>query len=192
MNNFYRILAPLFSLLITASLWAEPIVEGYGIVYGEGYSFNIKAPKGWSLDPSAGAQQGIPAVFYPIGKNWSDSPIVAYAQSRKKNAQVKTADDAAKATIERFHAEGHADYQGKRLKTLTTVGGKETVLYQFSGDKYGNSEVAAYFEESDRINVIVMSTNDAKLFAQSLTAFDELAKSYKPLPLKVVLPDKKP
>ena len=190
--KYYRIFASLLGLLITTCLWADPLPEGYGIVYGDGYSFNIKAPKGWALDPQAGVQQGIPAVFYPIGKTWSDSPIVAYAQSRKKNAQVKTPDDAAKATIERFHAEGHSNYQGKRLKTLTTAAGKETVLYQFSGDKYGNSEVAAYFEEPDRINVLVMSTNDAKLFAQSLPAFDELAKSYKPLPLKVVLPDKKP
>jgi len=188
MKNILRSLIVL-SLLSTPVLsFADPLPEGYGIVYGQGYSFNIKAPKGWTLDPQAGAQQGLPAVFYPTGGSWSDSPIVAYAQSRPKTPQIASADDAAKATIDKFHSNGSPNYTGKRLKTLTTASGQEVVLWQFSGDKFGNNEVSAYFVEPDRINFLVMNSNDAKLFEQSLPAFEELAKSYKSLPLKVTAP----
>ena len=188
MKIYFRSFAFLALFLATASVVADPLPEGYGIVYGQGYTFNIKAPKGWTLDPQSGAQQGLPAVFYPTGGSWSDSPIVAYAQSRPKTPQITNADAAAKATIDKFHANGSANYTGTRLKTLTTNAGQEAVLWRFSGDKYGNNEVVAYFAEPDRINFLVMNSNDAKLFEQSLPAFEELAKSYKALPLKVSLP----
>ncbi|MFO1520008.1 MAG: hypothetical protein U1F57_10155 [bacterium] len=187
MKNFrYVVFSVLLSLCLgnTPSL-AAGIPEGSGLVYGPGFSFNIKAPKGWTLDPSSGANQGLSVVLYPTGGSWSDSPIVAYAQSRPKTPQIQNADDAAKATVEKFHANGSPNYQGKRLKAITTNAGQEAVIYQFSGDKFGNSEAAAYFVEPDRINFLVMNSRDANLFNQSLPAFEDLAKSYKALPLKV-------
>src|SRR5205085_3617258 len=38
-----------------------------GSVYGPKGAFNISAPKGWSLDPTAGSEQGLPCVLYPRG-----------------------------------------------------------------------------------------------------------------------------
>lgn len=164
------------------TLHAERFPDGGGIVYGEGYAFNLKAPKGWTLDNSAGVSQKLNAVFYPNGSNWSDSPIVAYAQSRPKTPTIQNGDDAAKDTIKRFHEQGNSpNYQGTKLKTLKTDGGAEATLYQFSGDQWGNYEVAAYFVEKDRINFVVMNSRDKKLFDQNLPAFEALAKSYLPM-----------
>jgi hypothetical protein len=47
---------------------AQPLVGG--IVYGPKSAFNISASKGWVLDPSAGAKQGLPCVLYPKGATW--------------------------------------------------------------------------------------------------------------------------
>jgi hypothetical protein len=178
-------------LLCTPNARADAFPDGGGIVYGEGYAFNLKAPKGWTLDTSAGVSQKLNAVFYPNGNNWADSPIVAYAQSRPKTPTIQNGDDAAKDTIRRFHQEGNSpNYQGTKLKTLKADGGAEAVLYQFSGDQWGNYEVAAYFAEKDRINFLVMNSRDKKLFDQSLPAFEALAKSYLPMTISITPPKK--
>lgn len=172
-------------------LAADVLPEGGGIVYGQGYGFNLKAPKGWTLDTSAGVSQGINAVFYPTGGSWSDSPIVAYAQSQPKTAAIQTADDAAKSTIKRFHEKGNSpNYKGSLLKTIKTDAGADALIYQFSGDQWGNYELCAYFVEKDRINFVVMNSRDKKLLDQSTPAFETLAKSYLPMKVEVSPPPK--
>ncbi len=172
------ILILIFSLVINRPVSADVFPDGGGIIYGKGFAFNLKAPKGWTLDNSAGISQGLHAVFYPNGSNWADSPIVAYAQSRPKTATVTNGDDAAKETIKKFHDGGNPQMKGTRLKTIKTPKGQEAVVYNFSGDQWGNQEAAAYFVEKDRVNFIVISSRDKKLFDQSMPAFEALVQSY--------------
>jgi len=176
------------ALFCGAPLHAAILPEGGGIVYGQGFAFNLKAPKGWVLDNESGGDQGMVAVFYPKGSSWSDSTIVAYARSRPKSAAVGTADAAAKDTIEQFHKSGNPNYQGKMAKTIKTDMGQEVVIYHFNGDQWGNYEAVAYFVEKERINFIVLSSRDQKVFNQSLPAFEELAKSYKAMSATVTPP----
>jgi len=180
-------------LLVSALLCGIPLQaaifpEGGGIVYGQGFAFNLKAPKGWVLDNESGSEQGMVAVFYPKGSNWSDSAIVAYARSRPKTAAIATADDAAKETVKQFHSSGNPNYQGKMDKTIKTDAGQDVVIYHFNGDQWNNYEAVAYFVEKDRINFIVLSSRDQKVFEQSLPAFEELAKSYKAMAATVTPP----
>jgi hypothetical protein len=51
-----------------------------GIVYGPKAAFNISAPLGWVLDNNAGAEQGLPCVFYPKGSTWADAKTIMYAK----------------------------------------------------------------------------------------------------------------
>jgi hypothetical protein len=178
MKRFSLFLALIFSLSLPALAQAGIFPEGGGIVYGQGFAFNIKAPKGWVLDTESGVDQGAHAVFYPKGSTWSDSVIVAYARSRPVNDKIKNANDAAQDTVAQFKRNGSPNHQAKLLKTLKTESGQDVEIYQFTGDQYGNSEAAAYFVDKDRI--IVLSSRDAKMYQQSLPAFEELAKSYKP------------
>src|SRR5262245_31591726 len=90
-----------------ASVCASIIEEGGGIIYGENYAFNLKAPKGWMLDNQSGVQQGLDAIFYPKGRTWENSVVIAYARARSRTKEVATADDAAKAAVDDFHAKGH-------------------------------------------------------------------------------------
>jgi hypothetical protein len=173
-------------LLPEAGLRAEVLPDGAGIVYGQGFGFNVKAPKGWTLDTTSGVQQRLHAVFYPNGGSWSGSPVVAYAQSRPKTPEIRTPADAANDTIKRFREQGNSpNYKGSLLKTIKTDAGQEAAIYQFSGDQFGNSEVAAYLMEKDRINFFVMNSADKKLFDQSLPAFEALVKSYLPMTVSV-------
>lgn len=175
----YLSLALIFAL--PAALQAGIFPEGGGIVYGQGFSFNIKAPKGWVLDTESGVDQGVHAVFYPVGQSWSDSTIVAYARSRPLTDKIKNADDAAQDTVAVFKKNGSPNHKATLYKTLKTDAGQDFTIYQFTGDQYGNSEAAAYFVDKDRINFLVLSSRDAKVYQQSLPAFEALAKSYKPM-----------
>ena len=167
-------------LLSAQPLRADTLPEGAGVVYGEGFAFNLKAPKGWTFDTSSGVVQGLNAVFYPNGGSWSGSPIVAYARSRSKTATLNTPEEAVKETVQSFHDKGSPKYNGKLIKTFKTDSGQEAVLYQFTGDQWGNIEAAAYIVEKDRINFLVMSSRDKELFDSNLPAFEALVKSYSP------------
>src|SRR3954464_756474 len=57
---------------------AQPAVGG--IVYGPKGAFNISAPKGWKLDPTAGSKQGLPCVLYPEGATWETADPLMYAK----------------------------------------------------------------------------------------------------------------
>ncbi len=64
--------------MVAARAIAQP--SAGGIVYGPKGAFNIKAPKGWQLDPTAGAGQGLPCVLYPEGTTWETADPVMYAK----------------------------------------------------------------------------------------------------------------
>lgn len=173
------ILAASLLLTSTGPGSAEILEEGVGIVYGTDHAFSLKAPKGWVLDNESGVDQGVHAAFYPKGGTWAESTIIAYARARPKTDKIASADDAAKAVVADFHANGSPDYKARRVKTLKTDSGHEAVIYHFSGDEFGNSEAVAYFVEEKTINFVVINSRDAKVFADSLEAFEALAKSYR-------------
>ena len=152
--------------------------SGGGIIYGETYAFNLNAPKGWMFDNESGVQQGLYCVLYPKGSTWQDSPVIAYARARERTATVQTADDAAKAAVDDFHARGNPKYEGKRVKTIKTKNGVEGVVYHFSGDRFGNYEAMVYFVEAKTINVVVLNSRNRQAFEDALPAFDEIAQSY--------------
>lgn len=173
-------IATLAAVLFMALLPASALIMegGGGILYGETYAFNVKAPKGWIFDNESGVQQGMDCVFYPKGQTWEDSPVIAYARARERTKEVQTADDAAKAAIDDFHARGNPKYEGKRVKTIKTKNGKEGVIYHFSGDKFGNYEAMVYFVEEKTINMVILNARKQKAFESALAAFDQIAESY--------------
>src|SRR4051794_26695311 len=61
-----------------ASSVGQPMAGG--IVYGPKGAFNISAPKGWKLDPTAGSGDGLPCVLYPEGSIWNTADPLMYAK----------------------------------------------------------------------------------------------------------------
>ncbi len=67
-------------LLLETGMEAMGQPSAGGIVYGPKGAFNISAPKGWKLDPMAGAQQHLPCVLYPEGATWETADPLMYAK----------------------------------------------------------------------------------------------------------------
>ena len=82
-------------------------MQGGGIMYDANYSFVLTAPKGWILDNSTVKDQGVCAVFYPLGSwSWKDSAVVFYVNTREKTDKVKNAQDAVNDDMVDFHHHG--------------------------------------------------------------------------------------
>lgn len=166
--------------LTLASLPVSALIQeaGLGIVYGADHAFSLTAPKGWMLDNESGVKQGLHAVFYPKGKTWKNSPVIAYARSRPRTKEIQTAEDAVKDVVAMFHREGSPGYKARKDGTLATASGKKADIYIFTGDEWGNSEAVAYFVEEKTINFVVYNGRNADDFQKSLNSFKALAKSY--------------
>ena len=66
--------------------FADQILEGYSVISGKEFAFEVKAPVGWVLDNEAARQQGLNLVFYPTGTNWQTSKVVIYVRVRSNDA----------------------------------------------------------------------------------------------------------
>src|SRR4030088_441333 len=66
--------------LLAAGLKAMGQPSAGGIVYGPKGAFNISAPKGWKLDPTAGKANRLPCVLYPDGARWETADPLMYAK----------------------------------------------------------------------------------------------------------------
>ena len=161
------------------------VENGFGIVRGPGYAFFLKAPEGWVIDAVSGVDQGLPAVFYPKGATWSESPAVAYARARPKTKSVSSVEETVMSAVETLRAQGNPDYSSKFLKKIRTSDGIEGMIYRFSGAKTGDIEATVYFVEKRTIDLVTLSCRSEKVFESALPAFEQLAASYQFQPDKI-------
>ena len=96
MKTKLQFLIFLFLLATGIKTFAQP--SAGGIVYGPKGAFNLSAPKGWKLDPTAGSGQGLPCVLYPEGATWENADPVMYAKIASTN--YEDAEAFAKEAIE--------------------------------------------------------------------------------------------
>ena len=71
MKTKLTLILSLLTLTTSFKVIAQP--SAGGIVYGPKGAFSISAPKGWTLDPTAGKEQGLPCVLYPEGATWENA-----------------------------------------------------------------------------------------------------------------------
>jgi hypothetical protein len=164
---------------------SQVVENGYGIVRGPGYAFTLKAPVGWVIDAVSGVGQGLPAVFYPKGASWSESPAVAYARARPKTKGVSTIEEAVQSSVDALRSKGNPGYNAKFLKTIKTGDGKEGAVYRCVGSKTGDIEATVYFMEKRTIDFMTLSCRSEKVFESALPSFEQLAASYQFQPDKI-------
>jgi hypothetical protein len=160
---------------------AEQVVEGYAVLRGKDYAFQLKAPRDWVLDNEAGRDQGLNVVFYPKNSSWASSSAICYARVRTMDETVKTIEDQVKDTLKVFRENGSIGVQAKFVKTLTTRDASKAKIYYFTEDKYGNYEATAYYQSKDSIHFVTLSCPSRQSFEYSLAAFDALVTSYEDL-----------
>jgi hypothetical protein len=172
----------LWLLIISASsVFAEQILEGYSVVRGKDYAFEIKAPRSWVLDNDAAKDQGLNLVFYPTGTNWDTSKAVIYVRVRTNGAALRNIADQVNDTVRNLRETGSPNVTVKHVKTLTTQDASKAEIYYFAGDKFGNYEATAYVQAKGSIHFITLSARDQDSFRQAISAFDAVVTSYEDL-----------
>src|SRR5215469_15652120 len=111
---------------------AEQILEGYSVVRGKEFAFEIKAPRGWVLDNEGAKQQGLNLVFYPTGADWQTSKAVIYVRVRSFDARVRNIDGQIEDTLRNLRADGSQSVSVKYVKTLTTQDASKAKIYYYS------------------------------------------------------------
>jgi len=181
-NSSLRYFCPLLLLLANIlTSRAELVEEGYAVLRGKDYAFQLKAPRSWVLDNESGRDQGLNVVFYPKNSSWASSSAICYARVRTLDDTVKTIEDQVKDTLKVFRENGSIGVQAKFVKTLTTRDASKAKIYYFSEDKYGNYEATAYYQSKDSIHFVTLSCPSRQSFEYSLAAFDALVTSYEDL-----------
>lgn len=186
--NFYQRLVPAremktiflcFSILLAVGVNAIAQPSAGGIVYGPKGAFNISAPKGWKLDPTAGSEQGLPCVLYPDGSTWETADPLMYA----KIASTVYED------YETFVKDALADmkktrpgFTMKKVASGTTAGGLPYFINEYPpGDTYKRFERVAYVQLPKAVAYIVFSADEKAAFQKHQGALEEAVNSLRPM-----------
>jgi len=163
----------LFLLAVGTQAIAQPSVGG--IVYGPKGAFNIGAPKGWSLDPTAGNEQGLPCVLYPEGSTWDNAEPLMYAKIA--STDYEDAEAFAKIAIEDMK-EKRPGIQPKRIASGKTAGDLPYFINEYPATKaYKRSERVAYVQLPKAVAYIVYSADGKSAFRKHQGALEEAVKS---------------
>ena len=171
----------LFSAFSASTVFAEQIIEGYSVVRGKDFAFEIKAPRQWVLDNGAAKDQGLNLVFYPTGTDWEASKAVLYVRVRSNEPTIRNIEDQVNDTLRNLRNTGSPHATAKYMQTLTTQDATKAQIYYFTGDKFGDFEATAYIQARGSIHFITLSTRDQDSFRQALPAFHSIVASYEDL-----------
>lgn len=150
-----------------------------GMLYGKGHFLTFCAPKGWVLDNGIWNDQGIYAVFYPVGSNFEsakDSGTIMYIN-------VVGKDDGS--TLAGMMTNDAEDVKRRAssaiVKTADPIPAGDTkgLVQLFAPGAFDRYEGVAYFDSPKVIIMFVISSKDPKIFKSDYSAFTELVKSYK-------------
>lgn len=163
-----------------------------GVVYGPGHAFSLDPPEQWVLDNQSGVDQGLQAVFYPVGKSWTNAPVVMYANVYlKKDTTKEDALSVAAKDVADFRKHSRTfkviDADPLPLGDLVDDQPRKALVKYFSGDDYGNFEAVAYINESKVVAMLVLSARKEEEFKKALPTFAKLVRSYHFLTDKVIL-----
>jgi hypothetical protein len=173
MKTKMQLLVVLILLATGVKVFAQP--SAGGIVYGPKGAFNLTAPKGWKLDPSAGAADGLPCVLYPDGATWEDADPSMYA----KIAGTKFEDYEA---FEKFAIDDmkkkRPGFTSKRIASGKTAGGQAYFINEYPPTKsYTRSERVAYIQLPKAVAYIVYTADEKSAFEKNRGALEEAVKS---------------
>jgi hypothetical protein len=173
-------------LLLAPGLKAIAQPSAGGIVYGPKGAFNISAPKGWKLDPTAGAQQHLPCVLYPDGASWETAEPLMYAKIASTN--YENYETFAKDAIDDMKKK-RAGFTMKRIASGKTAGGQAYFINDYPPcEGYKRFERVAYVQLPKAVAYIVFSADKKAAFQKQQGALEETIKSLRSM--NVDYPDK--
>jgi len=143
--------------------------------YGEDYAFMIDAPKGWAID-NRSEIYGVQAVLYPEGSSWKDSKTVMYINHYDKKVKDQE-------TIEKVLSIDSVQFMNKFLDgKITSHDSIESVDHNIAVVRYfehkGQFDAVAYFNDTNAVEMLIMSSMDEFNFEKSLPLFRLFVFSY--------------
>jgi hypothetical protein len=184
MKTKLQLVVAFFFLATGMKAIAQP--SAGGIVYGPKGAFNISAPKGWKLDPTAGAGQGLPCVLYPEGATWETADPLMYAKIASTTYEDYEA--FARDAIEDMKKKRPA-FKMKRIGSGKTAGGQPYFINEYPpSEGYKRSERVAYVELPKAVAYIVFTADKKAAYQKHQGALEETVKSLRSM--NVDYPDK--
>ena len=182
-----------FFLLLAATCFLTPLLNSAeekfagGIVYGPKAAFSIKAPEGWVLDNSAGAEQGLPCVLYPKGSTWADASTIIYA----KIASTQFEDVNAFVAMAIKEMKDQHGLPKEKIESGKTHDGRPYFINEYPAtERYSQWERVAYVQLPKAVAYIVFSARDEASYRKHATALTEVLKTFVYLEPKSVKPAK--
>jgi hypothetical protein len=173
MTTKLQLLAILLLLTAGREAFAQP--SAGGIVYGPKGAFNLSAPKGWKLDPTAGSGQGLPCVLYPEGATWENADPLMYAKIA--STKYENAEAFAKEAIEDMK-KNRPGFKMERVASGKTAGGEAYFINEYPPTKeYKRFERVAYIQLPKAVAYIVFSADDKAAYQKHQGALEEAVKS---------------
>jgi hypothetical protein len=155
----------------------------FGIVYGPKGAFSIEAPKGWVIDNSSGAEQGLPCVLFRKGETWQTAEPLMYAKIAGTDATDYEA--FAKRAIEEMTKQ-RGDASPKRIATGKTAGGQSYFVNDYSPtEKYERCERVAYIQMPNAVAYVVFSAENSAGLRKHAGALTELIESFRAMDVKL-------
>jgi hypothetical protein len=184
MKTKLLLLIALLFLTTGREAFAQPSVGG--IVYGPKGAFNLTAPKGWKLDPTAGSGQGLPCVLYPQDATWETADPLMYAQIA--STKYEDAEAFAKEAIEDMKKK-RTGFKMDRVGSGKTAGGEAYFINEYPPTKeYKRFERVAYVQLPKAVAYIVFSADEKAAYEKHRGALEEAVKSLRSV--KVDYPEK--
>jgi len=163
----------LFRLATGGNIMAQP--SAGGVVYGPKGAFNISAPKGWKLDPTAGAEQGLPCVLYPDGATWETAEPLMYAKIA--STSYEDYELFVKDAIEDMK-KNRPGFKMKRIASGKTADGLLYFINEYQPtETYKRFERVAYIQLPKAVAYIVFSADEKPSYEKHQGALEEATKS---------------
>ncbi len=154
-----------------------------GLVYGEGYSFWIDAPKGWVLDPKTAKEYGANVILYQTGFSFRNAPAVIYANTLTTDKKVQ---DAMKHEADTYKKK----YEGIQISRRTNIQTKDKkiahVQYYKGNKKDQTDEAVAFIQEKGFYVLLVLTAQSKSGFKKAYPAYEQVVKSYALSDIKVI------
>jgi hypothetical protein len=162
-------------LLLAPGMRAIAQPSAGGIVYGPKGAFDISAPKGWKLDPTAGAGQGLSCVLYPDGASWETADPLMYAKIA--STIYEDYETFAKSAIDDMKKK-RPGFKMKRIASGKTAGGQPYFINEYPPTgSYKRSEQVAYVQLPKAVAYIVFTADEKAVYQKHHGALEETVKS---------------
>jgi hypothetical protein len=98
---------------------------------------------------------------FGAGKGRADATTVIYARVADKTESLKEPRDQVERTLQQFRTEYQSPgIKAQRVGAMRAKTGAVAEIYRFTGDRWGNTELVAYFNGKRTINFFVISSRE--------------------------------